>query len=106
MTINRPPRDGNMAFVRSPDNISIEILQKGAALPPAGAMGVDAEYRQVVSRPAVTMSAGRSFAACFAAALAYKARRTRPSSSGPGRRPFTAETRVRIPLGRASQIDA
>ncbi len=34
VTINRPPRDGNMAFVRSPDNISIEILQKGAALPP------------------------------------------------------------------------
>ncbi len=33
--INRPPRDGRMAFVRSPDNISIELLQKGAALPPA-----------------------------------------------------------------------
>lgn len=32
--INRPPRDGQMAFVRSPDNISIEILQKGAAMPP------------------------------------------------------------------------
>ena len=32
VTINRPPRDGHMAFVRSPDNISIEILQKGAAL--------------------------------------------------------------------------
>jgi lactoylglutathione lyase len=32
--INRPPRDGNMAFVRSPDGISIEILQKGAPLPP------------------------------------------------------------------------
>jgi lactoylglutathione lyase len=31
--INRPPRDGNMAFIRSPDNISIELLQKGAALP-------------------------------------------------------------------------
>jgi len=35
ITINRPPRDGHMAFVRSPDNISIEILQKGGALPPA-----------------------------------------------------------------------
>ena len=35
VTINRPPRDGNMAFVRSPDNISIEILQKGGAKPPA-----------------------------------------------------------------------
>jgi lactoylglutathione lyase len=35
ITINRPPRDGRMAFVRSPDNISIELLQKGGALPPA-----------------------------------------------------------------------
>ncbi|MEI9991760.1 MAG: VOC family protein [Rhizomicrobium sp.] len=34
VTINRPPRDGNMAFVRSPDGISIELLQEGAALPP------------------------------------------------------------------------
>jgi lactoylglutathione lyase len=34
VTINRPPRDGRMAFVRSPDKISIEILQKGTALPP------------------------------------------------------------------------
>ena len=34
VTINRPPRDGKMAFVRSPDLISIELLQKGAALPP------------------------------------------------------------------------
>lgn len=32
--INRPPRDGMMAFIRSPDNISIELLQKGLALPP------------------------------------------------------------------------
>lgn len=35
VTINRPPRDGRMAFVRSPDQISIELLQKGPALPPA-----------------------------------------------------------------------
>ena len=35
VTINRPPRDGRMAFVRSPDDISIELLQKGAALAPA-----------------------------------------------------------------------
>jgi lactoylglutathione lyase len=35
VTINRPPRDGRMAFVRSPDNISIELLQKGDALPVA-----------------------------------------------------------------------
>jgi lactoylglutathione lyase len=34
VTINRPPRDGRMAFIRSPDNISIEILQKGNALSP------------------------------------------------------------------------
>ncbi|MFA5958728.1 VOC family protein [Hyphomicrobium sp.] len=34
ITINRPPRDGYMAFVRSPDLISIELLQKGNALPP------------------------------------------------------------------------
>ena len=35
VTINRPPRDGHMAFVRSPDGISIEILQKGESLGPA-----------------------------------------------------------------------
>ena len=34
VTINRPPRDGRMAFVKSPDNISIEILQRGDALEP------------------------------------------------------------------------
>lgn len=34
VTINRPPRDGRMAFVRSPDNISVELLQRGGALPP------------------------------------------------------------------------
>ena len=33
--INRPPRDGRMAFVRSPDNVSVELLQAGPALPPA-----------------------------------------------------------------------
>jgi lactoylglutathione lyase len=35
VTINRPPRDGNMAFIRSPDGISIELLQKGPAKPKA-----------------------------------------------------------------------
>ena len=35
VVINRPPRDGNMAFVRSPDGISVELLQDGPALPPA-----------------------------------------------------------------------
>lgn len=34
VTINRPPRDGNMAFIKSPDDISIELLQDGDALPP------------------------------------------------------------------------
>ncbi|MCC6757805.1 MAG: VOC family protein [Arenimonas sp.] len=34
VTVNRPPRDGRMAFVRSPDQISVELLQKGEALPP------------------------------------------------------------------------
>jgi lactoylglutathione lyase len=33
VTVNRPPRDGHMAFIRSPDNISIELLQKGEPLP-------------------------------------------------------------------------
>ncbi len=54
VTINRPPRDGRMAFIRSPDNISIELLQKGEAKAKAGALGVDGEHRQVVS------AAGRS----------------------------------------------
>jgi lactoylglutathione lyase len=35
VTINRPPRDGRMAFVRSPDQVSIELLQRGGALAPA-----------------------------------------------------------------------
>ena len=35
VTINRPPRDGRMAFIRSPDNISVELLQKGKSLSPA-----------------------------------------------------------------------
>jgi len=35
VTINRPPRDGHMAFIRTPDAISIELIQKGGSLPPA-----------------------------------------------------------------------
>ena len=35
ITINRPPRDGHMAFVRSPDGVSVELIQDGEALPPA-----------------------------------------------------------------------
>jgi lactoylglutathione lyase len=34
VTINRPPRDGRLAFIRSPDNVSVELVQKGDALPP------------------------------------------------------------------------
>ena len=47
VTINRPPRDGRMAFVRSPDGISIELLQKGDALPvaePWASMPNDGEW--------------------------------------------------------------
>ena len=39
VVINRPPRDGKMAFIRSPDNVSVELLQKGAALGAGGARG-------------------------------------------------------------------
>jgi lactoylglutathione lyase len=47
VTINRPPRDGRMAFVRSPDGISIELLQSGEALPeqePWASMGNTGEW--------------------------------------------------------------
>ena len=47
VTINRPPRDGRMAFIRSPDNISIELLQKGEPLPkrePWASMGNTGEW--------------------------------------------------------------
>ena len=49
VTINRPPRDGHMAFVRSPDNISIELLQRGDALPAARTLEEHGKYRQVVA---------------------------------------------------------
>ncbi len=48
VVINRPPRDGHMAFVRSPDGISVELIQDGT-LPAAGAVAVDAKHRQVVA---------------------------------------------------------
>ena len=51
VTINRPPRDGRMAFVRTPDKISVELLQKGAALAPAEPWVVDAEHRRMVGWP-------------------------------------------------------
>ncbi len=49
VTINRPPRDGSMAFVRSPDKHSIELLQKGKPAAAEGAVDIDAQYRTVVT---------------------------------------------------------
>ena len=49
VTINRPPRDGVMAFVRSPDKHSIELLQKGVAPAAAGTVEIHAKYRKLVS---------------------------------------------------------
>ena len=48
VTINRPPRDGRMAFVRSPDNISVELLQQGGARPRRRAVGEHAQHRRLV----------------------------------------------------------
>ena len=48
VTINRPPRDGHMAFVRSPDNISIEILQRGKPLPTSGSLANDGKFWRMV----------------------------------------------------------
>ena len=49
VTINRPPRDGRMAFVRSPDNISIELLQKRRCIAVRRAVGVNGELRPLVA---------------------------------------------------------
>ncbi len=49
VTINRPPRDGRMAFVRSPDQISIELLQRGARAAAGGAVEIDAEHGSLVN---------------------------------------------------------
>ena len=49
VTINRPPRDGYMAFIRSPDGISIELLQKGGAKS-CRALAINGEHRQLVGR--------------------------------------------------------
>ena len=96
VTINRPPRDGTMAFVRSPDKHSIELLAEGrraaaAANPgnrcPTPAIGI---HNGPASPWAIDCPPAQT--SLYVAAL-----RTRPSSSGPGRRPFTAETRVRVP---------
>ena len=50
ITINRPPRDGYMAFIKSPDGISIELLQKGDPLQPQETLAKYDEYRQLVNR--------------------------------------------------------
>ena len=95
VTINRPPRDGVMAFVRSPDKHSIELLQKGAPLPPK---------EPWASMPNTGKWCGNTRSRCASRFLAAGEKRLymsprfkRPSSSGLGRRPFTAETRVRFP---------
>ena len=55
VTINRPPRDGHMAFVRSPDGISVELLQKGERARARRALGVDAQHgRMVMARLSVS----------------------------------------------------
>ena len=58
VTINRPPRDGNMAFVRSPDKHSIELLQKGKPLPPKEPWASMQNTREVVRRLACRSAAG------------------------------------------------
>ena len=50
VTINRPPREGRMAFIKTPDGISIEVLQKDAASATAGTLEEHAQYRQLVSQ--------------------------------------------------------
>ena len=60
VTINRPPRDGYMAFVKSPDNVSIELLQRGEPQARAGALGLHAQYRHLVG---LGLEAGRPVSA-------------------------------------------
>ena len=50
VAILRPPRDGHMAFIKSPDGHSVELLQRGQALPQPGAVGVDAQPGELVGR--------------------------------------------------------
>ena len=66
VTINRPPRDGIMAFVRSPDKHSIELLQKGAPLPPKEPWTSMPNTGQMVRRDAAfgRLRCGRLLAAC------------------------------------------
>ncbi len=59
VTINRPPRDGRMAFVRSPENISIELLQKGGARAARRTLEVHAEHRQLVTAASRLAELGR-----------------------------------------------
>ena len=97
VTINRPPRDGVMAFVRSPDKHSIELLQKGRRQ----------GRRRNRGNRCQTPASGKSPLACrwrrsslyprSLADLARVLRALRPSSRGLGHRPFTAVTGVRIP---------
>ena len=102
VTINRPPRDGQMAFVRSPDKQSIELLQKGSAAAAEGTLGLDAQYRKMVTArqpPACDCCSSGETSPYMSRAFTSKrsALVARPSSSGLGHRPFTAVTRVRVP---------
>ncbi len=96
VTINRPPRDG-VHGVRTLARQALDrAAAEGRAAAAQGAVGVDAEYREVVRRmpglvaPPLACRFVENGSIC-------RARLTRPSSSGLGRRPFTAETRVRFP---------
>ena len=86
VTINRPPRDGRMAFVRSPDNISIELLQKGGALPPRGTLGLDAEHRQLVTRGTRPCGAGTVAGPRASASSSRRERGSRPGAGAASRR--------------------
>ena len=106
VTINRPPRDGVMAFVRSPDKHSIELLQKGAAKPPRN-HGNQCQIPES-GRPRSLAAANEGHytpETIYICALSRRptgthlawSARVRPSSRGLGHRPFTAVTGVRIP---------
>ena len=108
VTINRPPRDGNMAFVRSPDKHSIELLQKGEPLPPKEpwtSMPNTGQWYDCVipghdrrSRDRLLAGQGKPlYMSRRIHCRALFALHPRPSSSGLGHRPFTAVTRVRVP---------
>ena len=84
MTINRPPRDGHMAFIRTPDNISIELIQKGSTLPAAEPWASMGEHGRMV---------GRSVIIAGTEILVHRGR-SRPYSGSPAR-PWPTQDDVR-----------